>query len=79
MEISHIKMEEGIKYYVIGLLLAALGALCVLGFLVHKSLTTVMIAGAGFVLILLGVISLLWGIYSEYKETESIKEALGLG
>ncbi|MDI6888083.1 MAG: hypothetical protein QMC78_00080 [Methanocellales archaeon] len=76
--VKGIKMEKGDKFYVIALLLAALGVLCVLGFLVHESLTTVMVAGAGFGLISLGVLSLLWGIYSEYKETGSIKEALGL-
>jgi len=73
-----VKIGEDIKFYVIGLLLAALGVLCVLGFLVHESLTTVMMAGAGFGLVFLGVLSLLWGIYSDYKETGSIKVALGL-
>lgn len=73
-----VKIGEDIKFYVIGLLLAALGVLCVLGFLVHESLTTVMVAGTGFGLVFLGVLSLLWGIYSEYKETGSIKKGLGL-
>ncbi|MHC1623654.1 MAG: hypothetical protein ACXQTR_03595 [Candidatus Methanospirareceae archaeon] len=72
------KLEKGDKFYVIALLLAAVGVLCVLGFLLHESLTTVMVAGAGFGLIFLGTLSMLWGIYSEYKEKGSIKEALGL-
>ncbi len=76
--VKGVKMEKGTKFYVIGLLLAALGVLCVLGFLMHESLTTVMMAGAGFGLVFLGVLSLLWGIYSEYKETGSIKKGLGL-
>jgi len=78
METYFIGAEEGIKYYAVGLLLAALGALCILGFLIHKSLNTVMMAGAALVLMLLGTISLLWGIYLEYEETGSLKEALGL-
>jgi len=76
--VKGVKIAEDIKFYVIGLLLAALGVLCVLGFLVHESLTTVMMAGAGFGLIFLGTLSMLWGIYSEYKKTGSIKVALGL-
>ncbi|MDI6639641.1 MAG: FMN-binding protein [Methanocellales archaeon] len=71
-------VEKELKFYYAALLLGIIGALCILVFMVGHSMTTMMVIGFGMFLIMLGVLSLLYGIYADYKRTGSLRETFGV-
>lgn len=70
-------MAGEFRYYYYALLVGVIGSAMIGAFIAFPSMYMMMAAGCGIGVSVVGVLLLLFAMYKEYRETDSIAEAMG--